>query len=919
MSSTSNLRTLGIRRIGEAAGVTEFQLKNGLKILLKENHSAPVVSFMVVYRVGSRNEAVGHTGSTHFLEHMMFKGTRKFNPAKGNGVMEMLARIGALRNATTWLDRTNYFECGGSEHLELYVQLEADRMRGLLLRQEDRDSEMTVVRNEFERGENEPSSALSKELTAIAIREHPYHHPTIGWRTDVEGVPMERMKEFYDTYYWPNNATVIAVGDFDEESVLKLIAKYFGPIPKSPHTIPEVYTVEPPQEGERRFELKRAGDLPLVSVGYHGVGAAHPDSYALSALAAVLGGAHKRSSRLYKRLMEAGLATACSAHNPEFRDPALFEVDATLTPGTTFEAVEAAIYAELELLAKEPVSADELRRIKAANRKGTTLASADPQSFANMLCQAEASATWRWMVEYDDKFDAVTAEDIMRVAGTYFSRDNRTVGHFIPTVKEASAAPQEGAAETSDAGKKSGKKRPAATHKKKPAVKPVRMKLAKPAKAPVPFADRVKREVLPNGLTLMFMPNPGTGSVAIQGISFAGPYFGRDKLTVAGCVSQMMTKGSKAHSKFELAEILEEMGARFAFSPDRFRINYGTLVVADDYAKFVPVMADVLMNPLFLDAELTATKRELAAGIKRAQNSTGERARQALMQSIFSPEHPFYDVSYPERLAALEKITVDDLRSFHKEHYSPQSTIIVVVGDIAEEKAMAALRAAFGSWQGPARKQIAVPVVEAVTQSGKRYEVMLADKASVDIVLGSPTPVGRQAPDFFAAYLANAALGQDTISARLGKVLRVREGLTYGIYSYFDDTSYGGAPWQVSISVNPQNVERSITLINEVLADYLKKGITQEELEDEAGRAVGSFTVQLRTSSGIAQSLARFESMGLGVSALDTLASDFTSVTRAQANEALRKYFRPENLVTAMAGTLLTARPASELATSSKT
>jgi zinc protease len=901
-----------VRRIGEAHGIVEYHLKNGLKILLKENHSAPVVSFMVVYRVGSRNEAVGHTGSTHFLEHMMFKGTRKFNPAKGNGVMEMLARIGALRNATTWLDRTNYFECGGAEHLPLYVELEADRMRGLLLRQEDRDSEMTVVRNEFERGENDPGSALSKELTAIAFREHPYHHPTIGWRTDVEGVPMERMKEFYDTYYFPNNATVIVVGDFVTDDCLRLIAKHFGPIPRSPHALPAVYTVEPPQEGERRFELKRAGDLPQLSIGYHATSASHVDSYALSALSHILGGAHKRSSRLYKRLMETGLVTGCSASNGEFRDPGLFELDATLTPGTTFLQVEEAIYAELELLAREPVTADELRRVKSANRKGTTLASADPQSFANMLCQAEASATWRWFVEYDDKFDAVTPRDVMRVANTYFSRDNRTVGHFIPTEKEATQTTADAAASVASS---QVDKRKRSSAKQKAPGKPVRMKLAKPAQAPVPFAERVTREVLPNGLTLMFMPNPGTGSVSIQGITFAGPYFGRDKLTVAGCVSQMMTKGSKGHSKFELAELLEEMGARFNFAPDRFRVNFSTLVVKDDFGRFVPVLADVLRNPLFLDAELTATKRELAAGIKRAMNSTGERARQALYQALFPGDHPFFDVSYPERLAALEKISVEDLRQFHGEHYSPQSTIIAVVGDISEGEAMEALRAAFGDWTGAARKPIQVPVVD-TANGGKRFEVTLADKASVDIVLGAATPVGRSASDFFAAYLANAALGQDTISARLGKVLRVREGLTYGIYSYFDDTSFGGAPWQVSISVNPQNVERSIALINEVLADYLKKGITQDELEDEAGRAVGSFTVQLRTSAGIAGTLAKFESMGLGVCALDTLAQDFTSVTRAQANEALRKYFRPENLTLAMAGTLLTPRPASELATS---
>jgi zinc protease len=344
----ASLASLGIKKIDSAAGIDEYRMRNGLKILLRENHSAPVVSFMLVYRVGSRNEAVGHTGSTHFLEHMMFKGTKKFNPASGSGVMETFSRVGALLNATTWLDRTNYYECVPSEYLQLCIQVEADRMRNLNLRQEDRDSEMTVVRNEFERGENNPGSALSKELTALAFREHPYHHPTIGWRTDVEYVPLERLKQFYDTYYWPDNATAIVVGDFDSDKTLRLIEKYFGKIPKSPKPIPQVYTVEPPQEGERRVELRRAGDLPQLIMGYHTPQADHKDTYALSVMQSVLGDSGKRSSRLYKALVEQGLATSCYASNGEFRDPFLFTLGATLAPGKTFEEVESVIYAEIE-------------------------------------------------------------------------------------------------------------------------------------------------------------------------------------------------------------------------------------------------------------------------------------------------------------------------------------------------------------------------------------------------------------------------------------------------------------------------------------------------------------------------------------------------------------------------------------------
>lgn len=901
-SLRETLKKYRLKRIDEAQGIVEYRLWNGLKILLKENHSAPVVSFMVVYRVGSRNEANGFTGSTHFLEHMMFKGTRRFSPEKGNGVMETFGRIGALLNATTWLDRTNYFECVGSEHLELCIEVEADRMRNLKLRQDDRDSEMTVVRNEFERGENDPASALDKELNAIAFREHPYHWPTIGWRTDVEGVPMERMKEFYDTYYWPNNATVIVIGDFEPEHCLRLIGRHFGKIEPSPAPIPQVYTFEPPQEGERRFTLKRSGDLPQVVMGYHIPEANHADTYALSALRAILGDAGKRSSRLYQALMESALATSCYSQNGEFHDPHLFELGATLAPTSSFDQVEEVIYRELNKLAEQPVSEDELRRVKSANRKGTVLANADPMSFINVLCQAEASADWKWVMEYDDKFDAVTPEDIMRVAKLYFHEDNRTVGRFIPTEKDpdtASALMQTATVSGN------GKKKPAAkTAKRQATVKPQRVELAKPKERRATFASQVVREVLPNGMTLLLMANRGTGSIAIQGATYAGDFFAPDaKASVPGICANMMTKGSSKYSKVELAEILEEMGTRIGFGSDKFKTNFGTLIDATDFSQFVGILADVVRNPLFLEEELVQTRREYQAALTRALNNTGQRARQALLETLYPKGHPFHERPYEQRIQELDAIGADDLKRFHKEYFSPRSTILTVVGDIDPEDARREILAHFSDWQGPERKSISVDEI-AMPAQRRRLEIPLADKANVDIMIGHPTSLSRKSKDFFAAFIANSALGGDTISDRLGKVLRVQHGLTYGIYCGFEDLSFGASAWKIQLSVNPNNVEEALTLVDKVVADYLKKGISKIELEDKIGDAVGSFTVQLRSSTGIAQALCRFESMGLTVEDMDNLATDFYGVTKAQVDEAMRQYFRPDKAVIALAGTL---------------
>ena len=269
MSAQKEQMVEGVEFVAEEEGVREYRLQaNGLKLLLVENHVAPVATFLVLYKVGSRNEAVGHTGATHILEHMLFKGTPTFNKGKKTQIAATLQRIGADYNATTWYDRTNYFETVPSDMLELAVHLEADRMRNSFIADEDRQSEMTVVRNELERGQNEPMLVLDESVYATAFREHPYHHPTIGWRADVENVPTARLKEFYDTFYHPNNATAVVVGDFDTPSALALIAKHFGAIPPSVSAIPEVYTDEPEQQGERRVTVRRAGELPLVQVAF---------------------------------------------------------------------------------------------------------------------------------------------------------------------------------------------------------------------------------------------------------------------------------------------------------------------------------------------------------------------------------------------------------------------------------------------------------------------------------------------------------------------------------------------------------------------------------------------------------------------------------------------------------------------------
>lgn len=422
--------------VRESGGIKEYKLAaNNLTVLLMEDHSAPVATFMVTYHVGSRNEAVGHTGSTHLLEHLMFKGSEKYNKENGNSIWTVLQDVGAQINASTWYDRTNYFELLPKEHLEQAVSIEADRMRGAFLRDEDRQPEMTVVRNEFERGENDPFEALDKNIWATAYQAHPYHHPTIGWRADIENVSTERLQRFYNTFYWPNNATATIIGDFSEAEALNLILKYFGEIPRSPNEIPPMYTEEPLQEGLRRVEVKRAGEAPIVCVAHKSPEGSHADVYPLHILGSILGSG--KTSRFYRSIIDIGLATDVKMWDHPFHDNGLFIAYAFLTPETQPEQAEELILNEYETIQKNGVSGKEVKRAQSKIRAMTAFSRDGSFSIASHLNEAIASGNWTLYTTYLDQVMKVKPDDIQRVAQRYLREGQCTIGHFIPIINDA--------------------------------------------------------------------------------------------------------------------------------------------------------------------------------------------------------------------------------------------------------------------------------------------------------------------------------------------------------------------------------------------------------------------------------------------------------------------------------------------------
>ena len=429
----------GFTFVKKVGAISEYTLDaNGLAVLLMPEHSAPVLTFMITYRVGSRNEVTGTTGATHLLEHLMFKGTPKFNRANGNNVDQFLETTGAEYNATTWNDRTNYYANLGNEHLARIAEIEADRMRNLLLREEDRRPEMTVVRNEFERGENDPANALGKEITAAAFLAHPYHHDTIGWRSDIEKVPIEKLREFYDTYYWPNNATVSIIGDFQPAEALGIVRKLFGAIPRSPKPIPEVYTEEPEQTFPRRVGVRRAGEVGVVGIAHKTCSATHSDYAALDVLSDIL--TDGKNSRLYRALTDKNLTLSASAFNGLNRDASLHITNLVLAPGVKHEEAERIALEEIERIKRDGVTADEVKAAVAKSLAATAYQRDGSFAIASVLNEMIAAGDWTLYYSFDEALQKVTPADVKRVANKYLNSDQSTTGWFVPVTAAPSPA-----------------------------------------------------------------------------------------------------------------------------------------------------------------------------------------------------------------------------------------------------------------------------------------------------------------------------------------------------------------------------------------------------------------------------------------------------------------------------------------------
>jgi zinc protease len=860
--------------------------------------------------VGSRNEVTGTTGATHLLEHLMFKGSKNFHPGIGKGFDTLMDRVGGINNATTWLDRTNYYENLPSDHLELAVRLEADRMRGLLLREEDRQPEMTVVRNEFERGENDPSEALDKEVNALAFLAHPYHHSTIGWRSDIEKVSIAKLREFYDTFYWPDNATVTIIGDFAPAKALELLKKYFGAIPRAPHPIPQIYTEEPPQTGPRRVQVKRPGEVGAVQLAYKAPPATHADHPALDILGTVLSAG--KTSRLYRALIDQNLAISADASKGYFRDNTLFNFSALLAPGVTHEQVEKTLLAEVEKIRTAGVTAEEVTR--AINQRLARIAYSRDGSFAiaGQINEDIAVGDWTHYVTLPEKLRAVTAADVNRVAKTYLLEDQGTTGWFIPRAE--SAAPE---------GKKSvsvprdetiarfASRGPHFYRDPESRNPPVPTSAtARSAAAPAAGGADTGAQIAPNvrrrtiaGLDVLTLKTSIKEVVTLRAAFAAGDAFNPPgNSAIADLTAGLIDKGTVKQDKFAVAGALEQAGATLGFGTGSHTVNISGKFLRKDTALVLSLLGEQLRTPRLDPEEFAKLKKQLAGNRKRAMEDTDYRAGNAFERAVFPEGHPNRPPADDKYLADIEAATLDKVKAFHAAHYGPASFQLVLVGDVDDPAINTALGAAFEGWQGGHGLDAAKKAPALI--AGRTEKVAMPGKTSVSLVVGQPSGLRYTDPDRLALNMATSVLGSGFFSARLLDIIRNTEGLTYGIGAQLAADNYTDGSWFIQGTFAPDLLDKGLASTTRELRRFYEQGVSAEELANFKVTLSGSYKVQLATTGGVAGVLLNALQRGLGPEWVDEYPKRLQALTLEQVNATIKKHLAPEKMITVLAGTV---------------
>jgi zinc protease len=880
-------------KVTEVEGITEYRLDNGLKVLLFPDPSKPTITVNITYLVGSRHEGYGETGMAHLLEHMLFKGSPRHPdiPSEFN-------KHGARFNGTTSEDRTNYYELfqASDERLEWALSLEADRMVNSWVKREHLDTEMTVVRNEYEMGENSPTGVLIKRLQSIAYDWHNYGNSTIGNRSDIENVEIANLQAFYRNYYQPDNAVLLVAGKFEPAKALQLVTKYFGAIAKPTRVLPKLWTVEPTQDGERSVTVRRVGDQQVVLVGYRVPSSLQGDASALTYASYVLG--DEPSGRLHKALVETGKAASIGTGTLGGVDGGLFVALAVVKKGDAVDPVRDELIRIVEDFTNHPPTAEEMQRARVQMANSDERVMTDPERIGLALSEYIALGDWRTFFLLRDAQQKVTPEQVKAATAKYLLRDNRTVGVFLPDQSpkraEIARAPS---AEEQLKGYESKKVVAAAEDFDT---------------SPENIERRVKRIDI-NGMKAALLSKKTRGEIVYFSMNM--PYGDEKTLNgqsfAASLTASMMSMGTTRYTRAQLADEFDKLKVTGGVNGPgaNFQTTRANIVAA------IRLAAHVAREPSFPASEFEQLKKLTITSLEGQLSDPDARAAEALAQrfNTYPKGDPRYSYTMQERLDGIKAVTLEDVKRFHKTFYAANNALFAVVGDFDEAEVTKAIREGFGSWRNNTPYKRITREYRAIP--GGEITIETPDKENATLVARMNLDSNQNDPDYAALFLADYMFGGGAgFDSRLTARIRVKEGLSYSVGS-----SAGGGifdrsgSWTMQAIAAPQNVAKAEAALRDEIAKALKDGFTDEEIAKAKSGWVPQFAQnRVQDQRLVGRLLSHLDNGRTFLTWDKEFERRMLAVTPEQVRAALKKYLVPANLTIVKAGDFKKAATAAQ-------
>lgn len=885
------------KKVQSLEGITEYVLDNGCRVLLYPEPSKPTVTVNMTVLVGSRHEGYGETGMAHLLEHLVFKGTPA-HPA----IPKVLQEKGAQFNGTTWVDRTNYYETlpASDENLKFALTLEADRLVNSYIKQEDLLSEMTVVRNEFERGENSPSNLLSQRVISAAYDWHNYGKSTIGNRTDIERVPIKNLQAFYKRFYQPDNCLVVIAGKFDEAKAMALVEETFGKLPAPTRKLDKTYTEEPPQDGERSVTLRRVGEVGLVIAAYHLPAGGHPDIAALDVLSGVLTSAP--SGRLYKALVETKMATRVGSQAYNWHDPGMFEVEAEVRKGDSIEAVRDKMLEVLEKAGESSFSEAEVERAKLQLLKQRELAAANTSMIAIQLSDWAAQGDWRLYLLNRDLIEAVTPAQVQAAAQKYLRRENRTVGMFIPSEKSEKAE----IPATPDLAKVFE------NYKGREEIAAGEAFDVSPAN----IDARSQKIALPEGIKGLLLPKKTRGETV--NLKLVLRYGSATTLegyeAAASLLPSLMTRGTKNLTRQQIQDELDKNKATLVASGDTGLATFTLQTKRANLPAVLALLKQILREPTLPADEFDVLKRQSLANLEEQLADPASLAITRVRQTV-SP-YPKNDVRYTpsidEDIARYKALNLDRIKKLYAEFLGSQAGELAIVGDFDPAANTSLLRDMLAGWSAK-QSYARIPKLDFPGVKGGLQTILTPDKANAVYMAGMAFPMKDTDPDYPGLLMGNYVLGAGTLSSRLGDRVRQKEGLSYGVRSYIAaDPLDPRASLTINAICNPANIEKVNVAIAEELEKLLQDGVTAEELERGKQGYLQQQQVMRTSDVGLVSTLTENLFVDRTMAYYADLEKKIAALKPEQVLAALKKRIDPKRLVIVDAGDFEAAKAAAK-------